>query len=116
LLPQEEIGVRGDPRWGEGSIDREYLAAVGHEKEDEMKMAFAVLALCACTQGALAAGPDCRAIDSTTERLACYDTAYPRPKVEKPAVVEGDRTAYKDPFLAEEVRTHSKLNNICRGC
>jgi hypothetical protein len=89
---------------------------VAHEKEDQMKMTFAVLALCACMQGALAAGPDCRAIDSTTGRLACYDAAYPRPKIEKPAAVEGDRTAYKDPFLAEDARTRSKLNNICRGC
>jgi hypothetical protein len=89
---------------------------IAHEKEDRMKMAFAVLALCACMQGALAAGPDCRAIDSTTGRLACYDAAYPRPKIEKPAAIEGDRTAYSDPFLAEDARTRSKLNNICRGC
>jgi hypothetical protein len=83
-----------------------------------MKMAFAVLALWACTQGALAAGPDCRAIDSTTGRLACYDAAYPRPKVDKPAAVEDDatRAAWKDPFIAEDARTRSKLNNICRGC
>ena len=53
-----------------------------------MKMALAVLALCACTQGALAAGPDCRAIDSTTGKLACYDAAYPRPKMEKPAALK----------------------------
>jgi hypothetical protein len=45
-----------------------------------MKMAFAVLALCAYMQGVLAAGPDCRAIGSTTGRLACYDAAYPPPK------------------------------------
>jgi hypothetical protein len=91
---------------------------VACKKEDEMKMAFAVLALCACTQGALAAGQDCRAIDSTTGRLACYDAAYPRPKIEKPAAVEDDasHTAYKDPFVAEDARTRSKLNNICRGC
>jgi hypothetical protein len=83
-----------------------------------MKMAFAVLALCACTQGALAAGPDCRAIDGTTARLACYDAAYPRPKTEKPAAVRDDasRAAYKDPFIAEDAQTRSKLNNICRGC
>jgi hypothetical protein len=82
-----------------------------------MKMTFAVLALCACTQGALAAGPDCRAIDSTTGRLACYDAEYPRPKLEKPAVADdASRAAYKDPFIAEDARTRSKLNNICRGC
>lgn len=83
-----------------------------------MKMALAVLAFCAGTQSALAAGPDCRAIDGTTARLACYDAAYPRPKMEKPLAVEDEasRAAYKDPFIAEEARTRSKLNNICRGC
>lgn len=94
---------------------RRYVAS---QKEDEMRMALAVLALCAGTQSALAAGPDCRAIDSTTARLACYDAAFPRSKPEKPAVVENDpsRDAYKDPFIAEDARTRSKLNNICRGC
>jgi Type VI secretion system VasI, EvfG, VC_A0118 len=83
-----------------------------------MKMVLAVLALCACAQSALAAGSDCRAIDSTTGRLACYDAAYPRPRVEKPSAVEDDatRAAWKDPFIAEDARTRSKLNNICRGC
>jgi hypothetical protein len=84
-------------------------------KGNEMKMTFAVLALCACTQSALAAGPDCRAIDSTTGRLACYDAEYPRPKLEKPAD-DASRAAWKDPFIAEDARTRSKLNNICRGC
>jgi hypothetical protein len=88
---------------------------ISPQEEDEMKMILAALALCACAQSALAAGPDCRAIDSTTGRLACYDAAYPRPKMEKPAA-DDDRTAYKDPFLAEDARTRTKLNNICRGC
>jgi hypothetical protein len=90
---------------------------VGREKEDAMKMGLAVLALCACTQSARAAGPDCRAIDGTTARLACYDAAYPRPKMERPAVEDdASRAAYKDPFIAEDARTRTKLNNICRGC
>jgi hypothetical protein len=82
-----------------------------------MKMTFAVLALCALAQSALAQGPDCRAIESTTARLACYDAASP-PKLEKPAPVEINavRDAYKDPFLAEDARTAAKLKNICRGC
>jgi len=81
-----------------------------------MKMILAALALGACAQSALAAGPDCRAIDSTTGRLACYDAEFPRPKAEKPPAAEGARTAYTDPFVAEDARTRSKLNNICRGC
>ena len=82
-----------------------------------MKTTFAVLALCACTQSALAAGPDCRAIESTGGRLACYDAASP-PKMQKPTAVENDvsRAAYKDPFIAEDARTTAKLKNICRGC
>jgi hypothetical protein len=82
-----------------------------------MKMTFAILALCAFAQSALATGPSCRAIESTSGRLACYDAAFP-PKVEKPAVVENDgsRAAYKDPFIAEDARTTAKLKNICRGC
>ena len=82
-----------------------------------MKKALAVLALCALAQSALAAGPDCRAIESTSGRLACYDAASP-PKMEKPAAVENDvsRAAYRDPFVAEDARTTAKLKNICRGC
>jgi hypothetical protein len=29
---------------------------------------------------------------------------------------EASRPEYKDPFIAENARTTSKLNNICRGC
>jgi hypothetical protein len=82
-----------------------------------MKKTLAVLALCACAQGALAAAPDCRAIEKTSERLACYDAASPAKK-EKPAAVGDDasRAAYKDPFIAEDAQMNAKLKNICRGC
>ncbi len=82
-----------------------------------MKTTLAILALCACAQSALAAGPECRKIESTNARLACYDAVSP-PKIEKPAAVEQDasRPEYKDPFVAEDARTTAKLNNICRGC
>jgi hypothetical protein len=82
-----------------------------------MKTALAMLALCVFAPSAFAKGPDCRAIDSVSDRLACYDAASP-PKSEKPAVADSDgsRAAYKDPFLAEEARTTSRLKNICRGC
>jgi len=83
-----------------------------------MKIALAILAFCACTQSALAAGPDCRIVESTSGRLACYDAAFPPPKKERPTAVENDdsRAAYKDPFVAEDARTRARLNNICRGC
>jgi hypothetical protein len=82
-----------------------------------MKAILAALALCVSAQGALAAGPDCHAIQSAGERLACYDAAS-LPKKEKPARPETDasRAAYEDPFIAEEARTSAKLKNICRGC
>ena len=82
-----------------------------------MKMILAVLALCAFAQSAHAKGPECRAIESTSGRLACYDAASP-PKMHRPVAVEKDlsRAAYKDPFIVEDARTTAKLKNICRGC
>lgn len=82
-----------------------------------MRTAMAVLVLSTCVQTAFAKGPDCRAVESTTARLACYDALYPL-KLEKPATVEIDaeRPLYKDPFAEEEARTAAKLKNICRGC
>jgi len=83
-----------------------------------MKIALAVLALCASMQSALAAGSDCRAIESTSGRLACYDAAFPPPKKERATAGDNDQSPapYKDPFVAEDARTRAKLNNICRGC
>ena len=82
-----------------------------------MRIALAVVILCAFAPSAHATGPDCSAIESTSGRLACYDAATP-PKTKKPAVVENDtsRAAYKDPFIAEDARTAAKLKTICRGC
>ena len=85
-----------------------------------MKTFIAALALCAFAQNAFAASPECRAVESNSARLACYDAASP-PKIEKPKEIsktvekEAARPAYTDPFLAENARTTSKLN-ICRGC
>ena len=82
-----------------------------------MIMLVVALALGTFAQSAIAEEPNCRVIESTSGRLACYDAAFP-PKVKKPDAVEGEvsRGAYKDPFLAEEARTAAKLKNICRGC
>lgn len=67
-------------------------------------------------RAALAAEPGCRAIESTSARLSCYDAAFP-PKAHKPAAAMVDsRGGYKDPFADEEARTAAKLKNICRGC
>ncbi|HWZ37379.1 MAG TPA: hypothetical protein VNY08_03660 [Bradyrhizobium sp.] len=82
-----------------------------------MKTLLLVSALGAFAQGALAAEPNCRAIESTGARLSCYDAAFP-PKVKKPAPANVDVPPgeYKDPFVAEEAQTAAKLKNICRGC
>jgi hypothetical protein len=107
------------------------MAAVSCDRQEEV-MAFGVkmarngasvtmllvgLVCGTSAQAAAANGPNCRKIDGTGERLACYDAAFP-PKVKKASVLENDvtRTAYKDPFVAEEARTQAKLKNICRGC
>ena len=98
-------------------FDRGYAAGHIARKGNRMKTTLAIFALCAFAQSALAAGPECRAIESTSARLACYDAASP-PKIEKPAPVEKDlsRAAYKDPFIGEDARTTAKLKGICRGC
>jgi hypothetical protein len=64
-----------------------------------MKTTLAVLALCVCATGALAAVPECRVIENANARLSCYDAVYP-PKTEKSAVSERDpsRAAYKGSF------------------
>jgi hypothetical protein len=82
-----------------------------------MKTTFAVLVLCVYATAAVAAVPECRVIENANARLSCYDAVYP-PKKEKPAVSEQDpaRSAYTDPFGAEDARTSAKLKNICRGC
>jgi len=68
------------------------------------------------TPAASAAEPNCRAIESTSARLSCYDAAFP-PKTAKAAESSnGSSSGYKDPFLAEEARAAAKLKNICRGC
>ena len=82
-----------------------------------MKILIVALALGAFAQSALAKEPDCRAIESTSGRLACYDAAFP-PQAKKPATPDSQisRAPYKDPFVAEEALTAAKLKNICRGC
>lgn len=81
-----------------------------------MAALFLPSAIGAATPAAFAAEPNCRAIESTSARLSCYDAAFP-PKTRKPAEISLDSSpGDKDPFLAEEARTAAKLKNICRGC
>ena len=82
-----------------------------------MKVLIVALALGTFVQSAVAKELDCRAIESTSGRLACYDAAFP-PKARQPTAAEKEasRAAYKDPFIAEDAQTTAKLKNICRGC
>ena len=82
-----------------------------------MKKIAVVVALFASTQSALAVGAECRVVQDSRERLACYDAAF-LPRKDKPVAVEADapRSTYQDPFVAEDARTAAKLKNICRGC
>ncbi len=80
-----------------------------------MKTLLVVSALGAFAPAAIAAEPNCRAIESTGARLSCYDAAFP-PKAKKPANVDVPPGDYKDPYVAEEALTAAKLKNICRGC
>jgi hypothetical protein len=86
-------------------------------KEDRMKLLLAATLLIGFAQGALARELDCRAIDGTSARLACYDAAFP-PKLKMPVAKTdaASREAYVDPLAAEDARTAAKLKNICRGC
>ncbi len=105
------------PFRGGGLFDCGRVAGNIARKGNQMKIMLAVLMLFAVTQSALAAGPDCRPIKSTSQRLACYDTAS-TPKIDQPTAVAVDvpRGPYKDPFAEEDARTTAKLKNICRGC
>lgn len=82
-----------------------------------MKTLLVAFALGTFAQGALAGEPDCRAIEGTGGRLACYDAAFP-PKTKKPATIDSDtsRAAYQDPLIADDARIAARLKNICRGC
>jgi hypothetical protein len=76
-----------------------------------MRTIIAVLVLSICAQSAVAKGPDCRAIESTTARLACYDAVYPL-KLEKPAIVENDagRPAMAVQALQKRQRQHRTVS------
>ena len=82
-----------------------------------MKTLLAALMLADFAQSALAKEPDCRAIDGTSARLACYDAAYPpKLKMPVPRTDAASRDAYVDPIAAEDAKTAAKMKNICRGC
>ncbi|WP_454652705.1 hypothetical protein [Bradyrhizobium liaoningense] len=68
------------------------------------------------TPAALAAEPNCRAIESANARLSCYDAAFPPRTGRRAKTTVDSSSGYQDPFLAEEARVAAKLKNICRDC
>lgn len=92
-----------------------------------MKVILALIATLALTPVALAQ-QECRSIQDSTARLACYDKAAPlaavtpgatqqmaRPQVAAPKS-KVDTGAYVDSISAEDARMNSRLRTICRGC
>lgn len=68
------------------------------------------------TPAAFAKEPNCRAVESSSARLSCYDAAFP-PRAGKPAEAGIESSSsIRDPLLAEDARTAAKLKSICRGC
>ena len=104
-------------RYNREAKDSKHPASGVARSRSSLRTIIAVLAISTYAQSAASKEPDCRAIDSATGRLACYDAVYPL-KLTKPAIVENDagRPPYKDPLAAEEARIAAKLKNICRGC
>ena len=133
----DAIGEAGLADEIDGALKSAVRPGNAARKGKSMKALITALALCALTHSAFAASPDCRAVESNSARLACFDAALP-PKTGKSKAVENKavenkaiqnkpvenkaieseagRPPYTDPFLAENARTTSKLNNICRGC
>jgi hypothetical protein len=105
------IGARPANRNGKGMFSMKMARTGARTMTLFLVTAFGVLA-----QAAFAAEPNCRAVETTAARLACYDAAFP-PKTKKSIDANIDSpSGYKDPFTEEEARVATKLKNICRGC
>ena len=93
-----------------------------------MRLAAALTALCLLPGTALAQTPDCRTIQKSADRLACYDKAAPVAQEARPAAGAGTaRAAPKqaasdqkaplaDMLEIENSRLDAKIRTICRGC
>lgn len=107
--------------WRESVLGQQKQIAIGFSVKRAQPGAWTAALLLASAFGASALSaaptePNCRAIESISARLSCYDAAFP-PKVKKPAETAIESSSgYTDPFLAEEARSTAKLKNICRGC
>jgi hypothetical protein len=90
-----------------------------------MRVAFAVLILCALTQSALAQGTEeCRSIPDRMARLACYDREAPPLTARTPATAstraapapKPDSSKGTDSPGSDDELVNARMNSICRGC
>lgn len=83
-------------------------------------ISLAALSQAAMFQAALAQTPECKAITSPTERLACYDKASPTEtsasRAPGPKASKVDPSKYVDAISAEDARMNARLKSICHGC
>ena len=91
-----------------------------------MRLAAALTALCLLPGIAVAQTPDCRTIQKSADRLACYDKAA-APEARPAAGAATARGAPKqaassqqaplaDLLEIENSRLDAKIRTICRGC
>jgi hypothetical protein len=92
-----------------------------------MRLLYALAAIGALGQSALAAPPDCKTIADPASRLTCYDkldppvATYPIPlpkptyaRPVSPAII-GDE-GYAEPSGGEDAQMNERIHGICRGC
>ncbi|WP_224741297.1 type VI secretion protein [Bradyrhizobium sp. 2S1] len=117
-LAGARLGRRRARHQSAGKRKDDWMFSLNTERKGTcMRTLILPLALGTFAQGALAAEPNCRAIESTGARLSCYDAAFPL-KLKEPRAVDNSapQAEYKDPLIAEDARIAAKLKNICRGC
>jgi hypothetical protein len=90
-----------------------------------MRVAFALLILCALTESVLAQGTEeCRSIPDRTARLACYDREAPpltsrtsaSPSARAAPAPRPDSSKSMDSPGPDDELVNARINGICRGC
>jgi len=94
-----------------------------------MKIILALISMFALSQSAFAQTQECRSLQNSTARLACYDRGAPlaavtpgatqqapKPQAAAPKNSKADPGQYVDSISAEDARMNTRLRTICRGC
>jgi hypothetical protein len=85
-----------------------------------MKPVALLITLCAFCGPAIAQTSECQSIPKASDRLACYDRAFPPKSMAKPASTSATPSTQQgqpgDMLANENARLDAKINNICRGC